>query len=102
MIKVLFIGGTGIISSGCAPAALDAGFDLTLLNRGESFRPVAEGAKVITANYYDDDEAAKALAGQEFDVVVNWIAFTPGQVKRDIWWAIGVHRDEVVGVAGGA
>jgi len=84
MIRVLFIGGTGIISSGCAPAALDAGFDLTLLNRGESFRPVAEGAKVISANYYDEVEAAKALAGQEFDVVVNWIAFTPGQVKRDI------------------
>ena len=85
MQKILFIGGTGVISSGCAPAAVAAGFDLTLLNRGQSSaRPAAEGAEVLIANYYDDDELNETLKGHQFDVVVNWIAYTPDQVQRDI------------------
>lgn len=84
MLRVLFIGGTGIISSGCAPQAVEAGFDLTLLNRGQSFRPIPDGAKVQIADYHDRGSVEAALAGQTFDVVVNWIAFTPDQVQRDI------------------
>ncbi|MCB2179523.1 SDR family oxidoreductase [bacterium] len=83
-MRVLFIGGTGIISSGCAPAAVEAGIDLTLLNRGQSFRPVPEGAKVLFADYHDRAAVEEALTGKNFDVVVNWIAFTPDQVLRDI------------------
>ena len=83
-MKALFIGGTGIISSGCAPMALEKGFDLTLLNRGQSSRPTPEGAEVLVADYHDRAAVEKAIAGREFDVVVNWIAFTPDQVKRDV------------------
>lgn len=84
MQKVLFIGGTGIISSGCAPAALAAGYELTLLNRGQSHRPIPDGAEIITANYHDDADLDSALQGRYFDVIVNWIAYTPDQVRRDI------------------
>lgn len=84
MIKALFIGGTGIISSGCAPEALESGFDLTLLNRGQSSRPTPDGAEVLVADYHDRAAVEKALAGREFDVVVNWIVFTPDHVARDI------------------
>ncbi|MEJ2757692.1 MAG: NAD-dependent epimerase/dehydratase family protein, partial [Anaerolineales bacterium] len=83
-MRVLFIGGTGIISSGCAPQALEAGFDLTLLNRGQSFRPVPEGAEVLVGDYHDKGAVEKLLTGKTFDVVVNWIAYTPDQVRRDI------------------
>ena len=83
-MKALFIGGTGIISSGCAPLALENGFDLTLLNRGQSNRPTPEGAEVLVADYHDKAAVEQALAGREFDVVVDWIAYTPDQVRRDI------------------
>jgi nucleoside-diphosphate-sugar epimerase len=83
-MRVLFIGGTGIISSGCAPKALEAGFDLTLLNRGQSFRPVPEGAEALVGDYHDKGAVEKLLTGKTFDVVVNWIAYTPDQVRRDI------------------
>ena len=39
-MKVLFIGGTGIISSACSQLALDRGMELYLLNRGQSIRAV--------------------------------------------------------------
>jgi nucleoside-diphosphate-sugar epimerase len=47
-MKILFIGGTGIISSACAQLALERGHELYLLNRGQTTkRPVPEGARVL-------------------------------------------------------
>jgi nucleoside-diphosphate-sugar epimerase len=83
-MKVLFIGGTGIISSACSDLAVQRGMELYLLNRSQSFRPAAEGAHIISGNYHDPESVLAALGELEFDVVVNWIAFTPDQVERDI------------------
>lgn len=85
-LKVLFIGGTGIISSACSPLALEHGVELTLFNRGNThrLRPVPDGARVITGNIHNPHEMAAVLENQSFDVVVNWIAFTPEDVERDI------------------
>lgn len=83
-MKILFIGGTGIISSACSQLALARGYDLTLLNRGQSSRPVPAGAKQIQADIRDLAAAKQALAGQQFDVVVNWVAFSPEHVETDL------------------
>lgn len=83
-MKVLFIGGTGIISSACSKLALDRGIDLYLLNRGQSHRPVPAGAKVLIGDIRDASSARAALGDHHFDAVVNWIAFTPEQVQADL------------------
>jgi nucleoside-diphosphate-sugar epimerase len=83
-MKVLFIGGTGIISTACVTRALDKGIDLTLLNRGKSFRPTPDGVKTIAADIHDPASLRSALAGHDFDVVVDWIAYTPQDVQKDI------------------
>lgn len=83
-MKVLFIGGTGIISTACAARAVEKGIDLTLLNRGKSVRPPAEGARTIVSDIHDPDSLRSALKGLEFDVVVDWIAYTPQDVQKDI------------------
>jgi len=83
-LKVLFIGGTGIISSACTQRALDKDIDLYLLNRGQSRRPVPLGAKVLKGDIRDEHAAKKALAGHTFDAVVDWIAFTPEHIRTDI------------------
>jgi nucleoside-diphosphate-sugar epimerase len=82
-MKVLFIGGTGLISSACTRLAIDRGIDLYLLNRA-AHSPAPEGAKVIVADYRDEPAARRALGDHEFDAVVDWIAFTPDDVERDI------------------
>lgn len=82
--KVLFIGGTGIISSAASALAASRGMEVTLLNRGQSRRAPAEGVEVLTADISDDAAVDAALAGREFDVVADMIAFTPEQVQRDI------------------
>lgn len=82
-MKVLFIGGTGIISSACANLALERGIDLFLLNRGQSARPAPPGAHVLQGDIRDPAVVA-VLAGHTFDAVVNWIAFTPAHIATDL------------------
>jgi nucleoside-diphosphate-sugar epimerase len=84
-MKVLFIGGTGIISSACSPLAIERGFDLYLLNRGQTTsRPIPAGAHVLHGDIRDPESAKSALERQDFDVVVDWVAFTPNQVETDL------------------
>ena len=83
-MKVLFIGGTGIISSACAPLAVARGIDLTLLNRGQSNRRAPAEAHLLYADIHDPQAIQAALEGHQFDVVVNWIAYTPSDIERDL------------------
>ena len=84
-MKVLFIGGTGIISSACSELAAREGIDLYLLNRGQTVdRPAPIGATVLFGDIRDRASSEAALAGHNFDAVVDWIAFTPDHVQADI------------------
>lgn len=82
-MKVLFIGGTGIISTVCTALALERGYDLTLLTRGKHDAKIPPGAKVLTGDVNSPEVAAK-LSQEKFDAVVDWIAFTPADIERDI------------------
>src|SRR5674476_732898 len=82
-MKVLFIGGTGLISSACTRLAVERGVELFLLNRG-SDPDRARGATSLVADLRDEAAAERALAGHRFDVVVDWIAFTPDDIERDL------------------
>jgi len=85
-MKILFIGGTGLISSACSDLALERGHELTLLNRSASTKyPAPSGATLITADVRADEAAvSKLLSTQHFDVVVDWIAFTLADIERDL------------------
>ena len=82
-MKILFIGGTGIISTACTALALERGFDLTLLTRGKRGAAVPHGTRVLTGDVNSPEIAAR-LSHEKFDVVVDWIAFTPEDIARDI------------------
>lgn len=81
-MKVLFIGGTGIISTACTALAAARGIDITLLRRSEGGVPA--GVRTLRADIADEAAVAAALGKEKFDAVVDWIAFTPDQIERDI------------------
>ncbi len=84
-MNVLFVGGTGIISSACARCALERGIELTILCRGRTDRhPVPSGAEWLRGDAHDTRSLDAALAGRRFDAVVQWVGFTPDHVERDI------------------
>jgi len=84
-LRVLFIGGTGVISAPAAQRAVAVGHRLTVLNRGsETLRSAPEGAEVLRADIRDTASVRAALGGRMFDVVVDFVAFTADHVAADI------------------
>lgn len=83
-MKVLFIGGTGAISTACTELAAQRGFELYLLNRGKHAADPPPGVQTIHGDIRQPAEVAKALEGHHFDVVVDWIAFTADHIEADI------------------
>jgi nucleoside-diphosphate-sugar epimerase len=81
-MKVLFVGGTGLISSACTRLAVERGVELFLLNRGSD--PDRGGATSLVADAHDEAATEGVLAGHRFDVVVDWIAYTPEDIERDL------------------
>lgn len=84
-MKILFIGGTGIISSGCAKRlAPEPGVTLSFFSRGKSDRAVPEGVELIAGDVRNPASVRAALGSRTFDCVVDWIAFNTDHVKANI------------------
>lgn len=94
-MKVLFIGGTGVISAACTRLASERGIDLTLLRRGQRSASIPVGVKTIAADIHDASASAQALAGASFDAVVDFLAFTPADIERDLQLFRGRTRQYV-------
>lgn len=85
-MKILFIGGTGIISSACSDLAVAHGHELFVLNRSMSKKyPVPKGATVLRADVYADEAHLRTiLASHRFDAVVDYLAYTVNDIERDL------------------
>lgn len=81
-MKILFIGGSGVISRAATQQTVAAGHELWLLNRGK--RRSIDGARSLVADLADVESVRAALRGHTWDVVVQWIAFTPADIRRDL------------------
>jgi nucleoside-diphosphate-sugar epimerase len=81
-MKVLFIGGTGNISTAVSRKAVESGIELYLLNRGKRM-PAIPGAKSIIGDINRHEEIESLLKGHVWDAVVDWIAFTEQDIARD-------------------
>ncbi len=82
-MKALFIGGTGTISTAISVKLLEEGHELWLINRGTRNNVLPLGVNIIRADIEDEEDVARKLADQTFDVVADFIAFTPQQLERD-------------------
>ena len=84
-MKVLFIGGTGTISNSITrQLAENKDYKLTILNRGNKNTDIPPSVRHITGDINNEAEVTKLLASETFDVVGEFVAYTPEQVKRDI------------------
>ncbi len=93
-MKALLIGGTGTISLPITLKLIQQGWDVTLLNRGNR-NNLVPGANYITCDARDEQAVAKEIAGLRFDVVAQFIAFTPEDIERDIRLYTGKTRQYI-------
>ena len=83
-MDILFVGGTGIISSACVRRALDDGHEVWTLTRGGARLSNQVGDHALHADGSDEDAVRAVLGGRRFDAVIQWTAYVPEQVERDL------------------
>jgi nucleoside-diphosphate-sugar epimerase len=84
-LKVLFIGGSGVISSACSALAVERGIELSVLNRGKTAtRPLPPEVRSVHADVRQPASVRAAIGGQDFDAVVDWLAFTAEHVRSGL------------------
>jgi nucleoside-diphosphate-sugar epimerase len=77
-MRVLIIGGTGLISVGIVKHLLARGADVTMFNRGKRESTLTQ-VKQLTGDRNEFDVFERRFAGERFDVVIDMICFTPTQ-----------------------
>jgi nucleoside-diphosphate-sugar epimerase len=90
VLKVLFIGGTGLISTACAHRCVEQGMELFLLVRGTRDHRAPSQAHILHGDITADPAAVRALLDRHrWDVVVDWVAYREADVQRDIELFLG-------------
>ncbi len=82
-MKVLFIGGSGVISTQVSKLAIEKGIDLYVLNRGKQNSKLPKQVKILSGDINNKDQIKDLLKGHFFDSIVQWISFNVENVKRD-------------------
>ncbi len=83
-MKVLFIGGTGTISTAISRQLINSGTDLYIINRGNRNDVLgSKGVTYLTCDIYDEIAVKNLIQDLTFDVVADFIAFDPSALERD-------------------
>lgn len=82
-MKILFIGGTGTISMAISKLLLSEGNTLYLINRGSRNNALSGNVVELTVDINDESAVSRLINDLQFDVVADFIAFTPDQLERD-------------------
>ena len=94
-MRILFIGGTGTISSAITQQLAATEHELWLLNRGNRKAEVPANVKQIVADINDEEAVLKQIGNMQFDSVCDFIGFVPAQVERDYRLFAGRTRQYV-------
>ena len=82
-MNVLFIGGTGLISTAATKTCVERGINLYVLNRNQRPHELPEAVQHMIADINDTKHVKEILHDLYFDVVVEWIGFSVDHLKRD-------------------
>jgi len=83
-MRVLIIGGTGVISVGIVNALLARNANVTLLNRGKTKVSTPSGVEVLQADRDNEPALAAATAGHRFDAVIDMVCYQPAQAEAAV------------------
>ncbi|HSD29444.1 MAG TPA: SDR family oxidoreductase [Vicinamibacteria bacterium] len=83
-MRVLFLGGTGNISTACVERALEEGHEVTLLTRGQRPSGFAASVQAVVGDREDVALLRTTASTTRPDAVVDFLAFRPDQVQAAI------------------
>lgn len=85
-MRVLLIGGSGIISSEICNLSIERGMDVTILNRGKRKNLINPKARLIVGDIRNESEDAlrNKVSGLQYDVIVDFLTYNVDQLKRNL------------------
>lgn len=83
-MRVLILGGTGLISVGIVKHLLARGADITMFNRGKRENNLPASIRQLTGDRNEFDLFERRFKSDRFDVVIDMIAFSPQQAMSDV------------------
>lgn len=81
-MKILLIGGTGVLSSAVTHEAVNQGMEVTMINRGK--RSIPEGVELIKADKDDLETIKGSLSGRQFDAVIDFLCYTDEATRKSV------------------
>ena len=89
-MKILVIGGTGVISRELVSQLVSGGMDVTIVNRGQRSVGVPSGVEILHMDRKNTDAFAKLFEKSSYDAVIDMIAFE----EEDARQTVNVFRDK--------
>lgn len=83
-LSILYVGGTGQISLPCVELSVKAGHKVTVFNRGVRDESLPKKVKQITGDMRDPEAYRKLVGKKQWDVVAQFMVFTPEQLQLDL------------------
>ena len=99
-MKILITGGTGVTSCGAQAEAIARGYEVYLLNRGNSNERVLPGAKIITADYTDEAATKAAIGDMVFDSVIDFRVMNAAAMEKAVRIFTG-HAKQYIFISSG-
>lgn len=69
-MKILIIGGTGILSKAVVDECVEKGYEVTMLNRGRRKLFISERVELIKCDVHDAETVKSKITGRYFDTDV--------------------------------
>ncbi len=83
-MKVLFIGGTGILSTDIVKLCIKRGHEVYIINRGNNNKNLGKSVKFIIVDINKSEEVKEKVKGIYFDVVIDFLSYTETQLKSKL------------------
>ncbi len=83
-MKLLIIGGTGVLSGAVVEEAAKCGNEVTVINRGNRKRNYPQGVNFIMADYHNRDLMSAKLESLHFDAVIDFLCYTKEQIVYSV------------------
>ena len=83
-MKILIVGGTGILSSAVVNNCLEKDMDVYMINRGKRVEIINSRAKLIKCDIHDLIKVEQLLGNLCFDTVVDFLVYNVEQLKYSL------------------
>lgn len=83
-MKILMIGGTGILSTAVVDECINRGYEVTMLNRGNNKEFINSKARLIIGDFKNDSTIASKLEGLSFDVAIDFLVWDKKQLIHSL------------------